>query len=177
MTGPQNRKSTKMSEPTPRKIKVLLVDDEEDLVTLLAERLAKRQMEVVYATSGEEALAICDDRSFDVAVIDLKMPQMDGVEVMQRLKAIQPMIETIMFTGHGTMESALEAGKLDAFRYVMKPCDFDELVGVIQAAYEQRREQLRIKYEEELQDVVEHHLTPIDILHASEELRKKYEQD
>ncbi|MBU0741985.1 response regulator [bacterium] len=166
-----------MSEADPRNIKILLVDDEEDLVTLLAERLSKRRMDVVWATSGEEALAISADRTFDVAVIDLKMPHMDGVEVMQRLKASQPLIETIMFTGHGTMESALEAGKLDAFRYMMKPCDFDELVGVIQAAYEQRRTNLRLKYEEELQQVVEHHFTPRDILHASEELRRKYEQD
>jgi DNA-binding NtrC family response regulator len=166
-----------MSEPSPRKIKVLLVDDEEDLVTLLADRLSKRQMDVVGATSGEEALAICEDRVFDVAVIDLKMPGMDGVEVMQKLKEMHPLTEMVMFTGHGTMESALEAGKLDAFRYVMKPCDFDELVGVIQAAYEQRRTHLRLKYEEELQDVMEHHFTPIDIMHASEELRRKYEQD
>ena len=166
-----------MSEAAPRKIKVLLVDDEEDLVTLLAERLTKRQMDVVYATSGEEALTICAERIFDEAVIDLKMPHMDGVEVMQRLKVSQPLIETIMFTGHGTMESALEAGKLDAFRYVMKPCDFDELVGVIQAAYEQRRTHLRLKYEEELQQVMEHHFTPLDIMHASDELRRKYEQD
>ena len=166
-----------MSEPAPRKIKVLLVDDEEDLVTLLTTRLTKREMDVVYATTGEDALALCEDRAFDVAVIDLKMPHMDGVEVMQRMKVIHPLTEMVMFTGHGTTESALEAGKLDAFRYVLKPCDFDELVEIIRAAHEQRRTRLRILFLEELQQVMEHSSTPRDILAACEELRMKYEQD
>lgn len=158
-------------------ISVLLVDDEADLVQLLALRLAKRGIEAVPATSGAEALAVCEHRSFDVAVIDLKMPQMDGVEVMQRLRASQPFLESIMFTGHGSTESALEAGRLEAFRYVMKPCDFDELVAIIRQAHAQRRRRLRERYQEEMQQVMEHSSTPHDILVASERLRRKYEQD
>ena len=98
---------------TERTINVLMVDGEEDLLTLMARRLSKRGMDVATATSGVEALELASRRRFDVAVVDLKMPGMDGVEVMQRLREVQPFIQTIMFTGHGTTESALEAGKLD----------------------------------------------------------------
>ena len=181
-----------MSESSQRNIRVLLVDDEEDLVTLLAARLNKRNMDVAYATSGQEALDLDATYSFDVAILDLKMPQMDGVTVMRELKTRHPMIETIMFTGHGTLDSALEAGKLEAFKYLLKPCDFGELVEVvkgelaaevgelvatIQAAYEKRRASLRLKYQEELIKGMDHFQSAQDILHHSDELRRKYEQD
>ncbi len=166
-----------MSESSQRNIRVLLVDDEEDLVTLLAARLNKRNMDVAYATSGQEALDLDATYSFDVAILDLKMPQMDGVTVMRELKTRHPMIETIMFTGHGTLDSALEAGKLEAFKYLLKPCDFGELVATIQAAYEKRRASLRLKYQEELIKGMDHFQSAQDILHHSDELRRKYEQD
>ncbi len=166
-----------MSDHASRNIRVLLVDDEEDLVTLLAARLNKRKMDVVFATSGQKALDLSEMYPIDVAILDLKMPQMDGVEVMGKLKERHPMIETIMLTGHGSLDSALEAGKLEAFRYLLKPCDFDELVTAIHDAYRQRRVSLRCQYNEELQQMMEHFSTPHDILHHSEELRQKYEQD
>jgi DNA-binding NtrC family response regulator len=166
-----------MMSESSRDIQVILVDDEADLVNLLATRLNKRDIEAVATTSGKEALAVCRERNFDVAIVDLKMPDMDGVEVMQKLKAMQPFIETIMFTGHGNTDSALEAGKLDTYRYIMKPCDFDELVALIREAWTHRRHHLRILYQQELQKVMEHSSTPRDILDASEELRRKYEQD
>jgi DNA-binding NtrC family response regulator len=166
-----------MSESSQRNIRVLLVDDEEDLVTLLAARLNKRDMDVAYATSGREALDLDETHTFDVAILDLKMPHMDGVEVMSELKTRHPMIETIMITGHGTLDSALEAGKLEAFKYLLKPCDFDELVETIKAAFEHRRANLRRKYEEELIEGMDHFQSAQDILHHSDELRKKYEQD
>jgi len=163
-----------VQELTPH---VLLVDDEEDLVTLLAQRLRKRGMDVSTATSGPEALAIAADRRFDVAVVDLKMPGMDGVQVMQRLKEMQPYVETVMFTGHGSTDSALEAGKLEAFRYVMKPCPFDELVAIIREAHHRRRTRLREMFQAEMQDVMRSQATASDILAAGEHLRRKYEQD
>lgn len=156
---------------------VLLVDDEEDLVVLLARRLKKRGMDVATATSGQEALALAHHRRFDVAVVDLKMPGMDGVEVMQRLKELQPFVQAIMFTGHGSTESALEAGRLEAFRYVMKPCPFDELVGIIREALQHRQTRLREMFRAEMQDVMRSQATASDILAAGERLRRKYEQD
>jgi DNA-binding NtrC family response regulator len=160
-----------------RTINVLLVDDEEDLVDLLTKRMAKRNIEAVPTNSGHEAISMAEHRGFDVAVIDLKMPQMDGIEVMQRLKAVQPFIEAIMFTGHGTTESALEAGRLEAFRYVMKPCPFDELVDIIRAAAAQRRHRLREQFQRELQLALQDTSTSQDIIEAGERLRRKYEQD
>ena len=133
---------------------VLLVDDEEDLVTLLAQRLRKRGLDVTTATSGPEAVAAAAYRRFDVAVVDLKMPGMDGVAVMQRLKELQPFLETVMFTGHGSTESALEAGRLEAFRYVMKPCPFDELLSIIREAHQHRQSRLREMFQAEMQDVM-----------------------
>ena len=162
---------------TERTINVLMVDDEEDLVTLMARRLEKRGMAVATATSGADALSLAARRRFDVAVVDLKMPGMDGVEVMQRLRQIQPFIQTIMFTGHGTTESALEAGKLDAYRYVMKPCPFDELIEIIREAHRSKRSELRRLFQEEMRTVMNQSSTASDILAAGERLRQKYEQD
>ncbi len=160
-----------------RTIHVLLVDDEQDLVDLLAQRLRKREMDVLTANSGAEALAVCEHRRFDVAVVDLKMPGMDGVEVMQKLKAVQPFLQTVMFTGHGTTESALEAGKLNAYRYVMKPCPFDDLVGIIREAHRFRLAELRRRFQEEMRTAMSQSSTAADILAAGERLRQKYEQD
>lgn len=166
-----------MTEETPITPHVLLVDDEEDLVTLLARRLRKRDVDVVTATSGQEALDLAVRRRFDVAVVDLKMPGMDGVEVMQRLKRTQPYLETIMFTGHGSTESALECGKLEAFRYVMKPCPFEDLLETIHEAVRHRRAHLRELFQAEMQEVMRSQATAGDILAAGERLRRKYEQD
>ncbi len=156
---------------------ILLVDDEEDLVSLLARRFLKRGMNVVTATSGRDALNEAKRRRFDVALIDLKMPGMDGVAVMQELKVIQPFLEMIMFTGHGSTESALEAGKLEAYRYVMKPCPFDELVVIITDAFHHRRALLREQFQAEMQVVMRTSATPNDILAAGDHLRHKYEQN
>ncbi len=166
-----------MNETSPRPISVLLVDDENDLVELLTERLRHHGFDCVGATSGEQALAVCEHRPFDVAIIDLKMPGLDGVEVMQRIRMIRPFTEMIMFTGHGTTDSALAAGKLDAFRYLLKPCDFDKLVQTIQEAAAHRRQRLREAYQAELEKIMEHASTPRDILEASERLRREYEQE
>jgi len=166
-----------MNDTAPHPVSVLLVDDEPDLVELLAERLRSRGYDCVGAISGEEALAVCEHRSFDVAIVDLKMPGLDGVEVIQRIKMIRPFTETIMFTGHGTTDSALEAGKLDAFRYLLKPVDFETLVTAIEKAADHRRHKLREAYQAELEQIAEHASTSRDILEASERLRREYEQD
>ena len=160
-----------------RKLRVLIVDDEEDLVTFLAKRLFKRGYHFVTTTTGPEALAIATRESFDVAIVDLKMPHMDGVEVIEKLNVLQPFLESIMFTGHGNTETALEAGKLDVFKYLTKPCDFEVIIEAIEGAGVQRRNKLREQFQEKLQDVMEHASTPRDILEASNKLREEYEQD
>ncbi|MBT3317983.1 response regulator [bacterium] len=160
-----------------RNLRILIVDDEVDLVTFLAKRLLKRDYHVVTTTSGPEALAIATRESFDVAIVDLKMPHMDGVEVIEKLHNLQPFLEPIMFTGHGNTETALEAGKLDVFKYLTKPCDFEIILTAIEEAGAHRRTRLREQFQEKLQDIMEHASTPRDILEASNKLREEYEQD
>jgi len=157
-------------------IRLLLVDDEEDLVVFLAHRLRKRGIEVDVAQSGAEALALTDKR-FDVAVVDLKMPDMDGITVIERFKEKQPFLEALMLTGHGSHDSAWEAGRLQAFRYLLKPYDFDELLEIIQNAARQRRERMREEFDEKLQALLTEHTSPRDLMDASEKLRREYEQN
>jgi DNA-binding NtrC family response regulator len=165
-----------MTENDSPPIRILLVDDEEDLVTFLSHRLLKRGFTVTATTSGSEALKVVNRQIIDVVILDLKMPQMNGIEVLQHLKEQQPYIEAIMLTGHGSHESALEAGRLQAYRYLIKPYDFDELVALIQEAHAIKIEQLRTKYQEELEKITSEGHSAHEILAATEELRRKYEQ-
>ena len=112
--------------------KILLVDDEDRFRTSLARRLRKRGFEVVDVNCGEEAVRTArQDDAIDIAVLDLKMPQMDGIQTLQEIKAFRPAIQAVMLTGHGSLDSAKDAGRLHAFKYLQKPCDVDELVGVL----------------------------------------------
>ncbi len=146
-------------------------------MTFLSQRLLRRGFTVTATTSGPDAVAAADRQPFDVAVVDLKLPVMDGVEVLGRLKAGQPFLEAIMFTGHGSADSALEAGRLDAFRYVIKPCDYEELVALIEAAGRRKRERQTAAYHEALQEILAGGGSPREILAATEALRHQYEQD
>jgi DNA-binding NtrC family response regulator len=119
-------------------VKVLLVDDEEDFRKTLANRLRKRNFEVDEAESGPEALAILDRRPGDVVVLDVRMPGMDGIEVLKRIKESHPRAEVIMLTGHASVESGIEGMRLGAFDYLMKPCDINDLTVKIQDAYQRK---------------------------------------
>jgi DNA-binding NtrC family response regulator len=158
-------------------IRLLIVDDEEDLVTFLAHRLRKRNIDVTMALSGAEAVSAGNELIFDVAVVDLKMPDMDGIAVIEQLKAAQPFIEVIMLTGHGSHDSAWEAGRLQAYRYLMKPYDFEELHELICTAAEQRRARMQREFEQKLQDLMTSTTSPRDLIELSERLRREYEQE
>ena len=122
-----------------KKIRVLLVDDEEGYVNVLANRLRRRNLEVTNATSGAAALQSLRGRSFDVAVLDLKMEDMDGIEVLKIFKKMDPAMEVIMLTGHGSAKAAREGMELGAFDYLTKPCEFEELLAKILEAAGGRR--------------------------------------
>ena len=126
------------------KIKLLLVDDEIDFLQAIAERLTLKDFDVIAASNGKEAIAAAENDLFDVAVVDFQMPGMDGVQVLNALKERHKYIEIIMLTGHATVDSAVEATKLGAFKYLEKPYDFEKLVEVIKEAYEAR---LKKKFE------------------------------
>ncbi len=158
-------------------IRLLIVDDEEDLVTFLAHRFRKRGMEVATALAGEDAVELAGRQTFDVALVDLKMPGMDGIQVMEKLRELQPFIEIIMLTGHGSHDSAWEAGRLQAFRYLLKPYDFEELFDLITAATEHRRRHMQEEFDTRLSDLMSSTTSPRDIIEESEKLRREYEQD
>jgi DNA-binding NtrC family response regulator len=166
-----------MGDSESKNVRILLVDDEQDLVDYLAQRLAKRNYTVEPVTSGQAAVAAAQEQIFDVAVVDLKMPHMDGIQVIKELRRHQPFLEAIMLTGHGSTESALEAGKLQAYRYLLKPYDFDKLVEEIEAAARSRRERLRREYQAKLEDLNRSGASPREIMIESERLRREYEQD
>lgn len=120
------------------KIKLLIVDDEIKFLDSIAKRLDMRGFEVTKASRGEEALEAARTGGFDLALVDLKMPGMDGTEVLRVLKSEHKYIEVIMLTGHGSINSAVECTKLGAFSYLSKPYELDGLLEVLRDAYETR---------------------------------------
>jgi DNA-binding NtrC family response regulator len=124
------------------KTKVLLVDDEEGFVAALEKRLSIRGLQVVTASSGEEGLALLDrEPDVDVVLLDVKMPGMDGIATLEQIRRVHPLVEVIMLTGHGTVESAIEGMKHGAYDFLMKPCDVEELLSKVEEARAKRRAQ------------------------------------
>jgi len=118
-------------------IRLLLVDDEAGFVNILAKRLGKRNMEVTPAYTGTEAVQLIRKHDFDVAVLDLKMEDMDGIEVLKIFKKAYPEMAVIMLTGHGSVQAAREGIEFGAFDYLTKPCELEELLAKIREAYEE----------------------------------------
>lgn len=118
--------------------KVMIVDDEIDFLETLIKRIRKRRLDVTGVTSGEKALAELQKHQVDVVVLDVKMPGMDGIDVLKAIKKEHPLIEVIMFTGHANIEVALEGMELGAFDYLMKPMDIDELLYKIEDAHKKK---------------------------------------
>jgi DNA-binding NtrC family response regulator len=129
--------------------KLLLVDDELAFIEILAQRLHRRGFSVVCVDSGQGALTRLEENDdLDVIILDLKMPGMNGIETIQRVKNKRPLIEVILLTGHGTVESAVNALKQGAFDYLMKPYELDRLVVKIKAAIHRKR-----YHETQIQDI------------------------
>ena len=121
-----------------KKINLLMVDDEEEFLNSLAERLGTRDFDVTTATKGELAIKAAKKGNFDVAILDLKIPGMDGMELLQILKKKHKFLEVIILTGYGEINSAVEATKLGAFSFLEKPFDFEKLLEVLGEAYQAR---------------------------------------
>lgn len=121
--------------------KVLLVDDEKGFVDTMIKRLSKRDLEIIPAYDGPQALDLLEkDNHIEVVILDIKMPVMDGMEALSKIKARHPLVEVIMLTGHATVETGIEGMKMGAFDYLMKPCDTDELVGKVEEAAARKRQ-------------------------------------
>jgi len=123
-------------------IVVLLVDDEVEFITTLAERLELRGFQVMLAFSGEEAVAMLAAHDIHVMVLDLKMPGMSGMEVLLYTKKHAPRVKTIMLTGHGSETDEHEARQLGVFDYLNKPIDINSLHSLLDEAARRRAEDL-----------------------------------
>lgn len=120
-------------------IRVMLVDDEEAYVHVLANRLEKRGFQVAKAYSGSEALQKMRHYEFDVAVLDLKMTDMDGIEVLKIIKLMDSQMQVIMLTGHGSATACKQGLEFGAFDYIMKPCELDALINKIREAFRKKQ--------------------------------------
>ncbi len=121
------------------RINLLLVDDEQAYVNILARRLERKGFQVKVANNGTQAIQLARIEDFDVAVLDLKMDDMDGIEVLKIFKKMVPDMAVIMLTGHGSEQAARDGIKFGAFDYLTKPCDFEDLLQKIWEAYEAKK--------------------------------------
>lgn len=111
-----------------KELKILLVDDEEEFVSTLAERLQFRNIPTLMATTGDDALRLAESERPSVVVLDVMMPGMGGLEVLQRLKKRYPDIQIILLTGRSSTKDGIQGMRLGAFDYLMKPIKIEELI-------------------------------------------------
>ena len=121
-------------------LRLLLVDDEVDFLEPLNTRLSRRHVTCATATSGEDALRLLQAGPFDCAVVDVKMPGMDGLELLRRIRRDYPQTPVVLLTGHASVEMGVQGMELGAFDYVLKPVDLDELLDVARRAAQHPRE-------------------------------------
>ena len=135
--------------------KILLIDDEAVFTNNMSKLLIYRGYRVETADSGDRAIRMLEEQDFDVIVLDLKMPGMDGITTLKEIKKLGLFTETLILTGHGSIDTALEAVKLGAYDYLTKPCDIDELVAKIEGAWEKKDEVEKKDRDEKIQKLVE----------------------
>ncbi|NCC26107.1 MAG: response regulator [Deltaproteobacteria bacterium] len=138
--------------------KILLVDDEDDFRQTLAERLKTTGYTVSDVDRGKKALDFLDKEKADIVVMDIQMPEMNGIEALSQMRVKHPGVEVIMLTGHGEVSSAVEGMRLGAYDYIMKPYEYEYLVVKVQEAFKvktERDERLRKAEERALLDKLE----------------------
>ena len=121
------------------KMRIMLVDDEERYLQTTRKLIEKKGYEVLTALSGEEALEKLKSQNVHVVILDVKMPGMDGNQTLKAIKTLYPLVEVIMLTGHGTMDSAIDGLKSGAFDYLVKPADIDDIIEKAMEAFEKRQ--------------------------------------
>lgn len=135
-------------------IKILLVDDEKDFTEVLSERMEARGFKVEVADSGPAAIEIIKEQSFDAIILDLAMPEMDGIEVLKILLKENPDFQILFLTGHATLEKGIEAVKLGAFDFMEKPVDIDTLIEKVNQAKTKRDHLSEKKSEKDIKDIM-----------------------
>ncbi|MGB5616757.1 MAG: response regulator [Desulfobacterales bacterium] len=134
--------------------KVLLVDDEEDFLEVLSERMTNRGIEVSTATSATEAIRIAEKESFDAIIVDLMMPEMDGLEALKLIKEKKPESQVILLTGHATVDKGIEAMKLGAMDFLEKPADLSQLTEKIKKAHAKKMIIVEKQIEEKVKKIM-----------------------
>jgi DNA-binding NtrC family response regulator len=136
------------------KIRILIVDDEIEFTDALAQRLELRDFNVSVAYYGESALELVKANTYDVVVLDVKMPGLSGTETLKKIKEIAPLIQVVMLTGNVTVEDAIEGMKLGAHDFLMKPAATDELIKKINEAYEIKKGQEQRIHKAEVDNIL-----------------------
>ncbi len=119
--------------------RVLVVDDEPDFLETLVKRLKRRKVDASGVSSGVEAMQLLEQEHFDVVILDIRMPGMDGIETLREIKRKRPLIEVILLTGHASVESGMQGMQLGAFDYVMKPAEFEDILEKVRQAFERKQ--------------------------------------
>lgn len=135
-------------------IKVLLVDDEKELTEALSDRMKTRGFKVDIANSGPVAISKVKEKSYDVIILDMAMPEMDGMEVLKILLKLNPDLQIIFLTGYATLEKGIEAVKLGAVDFMEKPVDIDKLIEKVNEAKTKRDLLSEKKTENDIKDLM-----------------------
>lgn len=135
--------------------RILLVDDEVDFTENMSKLLESRGYLVAAVNSGDKAIAALQKQNYDVMVLDLKMPGMDGMATLAETKRLNLFTETLILTGHGTVDTALEAMKQGAYDYLTKPCEIDDLVKKIEGAWNKKDKREKKVMHEKINRIVE----------------------
>ena len=134
--------------------RVLLIDDEKDFLEVMSERMRNRDIDVTTATSAKEALGLVEKESYDAIILDLQMPEMDGLQALERLKAINPDLQVILLTGHATIEKGVQAMKLGATDVLEKPADIQTLTEKIRKAHARKITLVEKENEEKIRAIL-----------------------
>jgi DNA-binding NtrC family response regulator len=122
-----------------RVVRLLLVDDEARFVETLSKRLTARGFDVEGALGGPQALEMLDARPFDVVLLDVWMPGMDGLEVLKAIRRLHPSVKVVLLSGNASIDAAVEGMRLGAANYLLKPVEIDELLAKVEEAFEKKR--------------------------------------
>jgi DNA-binding NtrC family response regulator len=143
--------------------KILLVDDEVVFTNNMSKLLSNRGYRVTAVNSGDAAIRAMEEEGFDVVVLDLKMPGMDGITTLKEIRKLGFFTETLILTGHGSIDTALEAIKLGAYDYLTKPCEIGDLVAKIEGAWEKKDDAEKQDIQDKIQKVVESPASVFDV--------------
>ncbi|MEJ2476091.1 MAG: response regulator [Desulfobacterales bacterium] len=157
------------------KINILIVDDEEQFLSSISRSLTVRDFNVVTVNRGDKAIDAARSQSFDVALVDLKMPGMDGEATLKALKKEHKWLEVVILTGHGTIDSAAECTRSGAYSFLQKPCELDQLLEVLTSAYKKKVMNKKKMDERKMDELIKISMTrsPREILRKLREIEKE----